>query len=194
MTDLPLVCRCGTVCGVLQGVAPSTGTHIVCFCRDCRAYARHLGDDAILDAAGGTELFQTSAGRLRVETGVDRVACLRMTGRGPVRWYATCCGSALANTPPMAAIPFAGVIAARLGGDRQALGPVIAQVFAEAAEPAGSKPPRKFGLATVALRFVRITAAGRLAGDHRRHPFFPGGQPLAPPVLLTAEESRAAYR
>ena len=194
MIDLPLACRCGTLRGTLRGAGPSVGTHLVCYCRDCRAYARHLGDEAILDAAGGTGLFQTSAGRLRIDAGLDRVACLRMTRRGPLRWYAACCGSALANTPPVAAVPFAGVVASRLGGDLEALGPVIAQVFTESAETGAGKPPRKFGLATVALRFARITVSGRLSGDHRRHPFFPDGEPLAPPALLTADERRAAYR
>jgi hypothetical protein len=93
----------------------------------------------------------------------------------------------------MAAVPFAGVVTARLG-DTEALGPVVARVFTEAAEPPpDGKPPRKSGLATVILRFGRVTLASRLAGDHRRHPFFPDGHPLAPAVLLTAEERRAAY-
>ena len=194
MPDLALACRCGTVRGLLRDAGPAVGTHLVCYCRDCRAYARHLGDAAALDEAGGTELFQTSAGRLRIDTGHDRIACLRMTARGPLRWYAACCGSALANTPPMAAIPFAGVVAARLAGDRDALGPVIARVFTESAEPAAGKPPRKFGTGKVALRFARITLAARLAGEHRRHPFFPDGTPLAPAAGLSAEERRAAYR
>lgn len=193
MTDLPFACRCGAVRGALADVAPAAGTRVVCYCRDCRAYARHLGDAAILDDAGGTELFQTSAGRLRLDAGHDHVACLRMTRRGPLRWHAACCGSALANTPPTAAVPFAGVVAARLT-DADVLGPVVARVFTESAETTGGKAPRKSGLAAVALRFVRATLAGRLAGDHRRHPFFPDGQPLAPVVLLTPEERRAAYR
>lgn len=194
MTDLPFACRCGTVRGTLQGASPAVGTHLICYCRDCRAYARHLGDDGVLDAAGGTELYQTSAARLRIEAGTDRIACLRMTRRGPLRWYAACCGSALANSAPMAAVPFAGVFAARLGGDLGVLGPVIAQVFTEAAETAGGKPPRKFGLAAVFLRFVRVTIAARLAGDHRRNPFFPEGRPLVEPVILTADRRGARNR
>ena len=174
-------------------MSPAVGTHLICYCGDCRAYARHLRDRDVLDPAEGTELFQTSAGRLHIETGHDRIACLRMTRRGPVRWYATCCRSALANTPTVAAVPFAGIYAARLGPNRDAIGPVVAQVFTEAAVTPGGHRPRKFGLSQVLLRFLRITAAARLAGDHRRHPFFPDGRPLALPTRLTAAERRAAY-
>lgn len=167
---------------------------MVCYCRDCQACARHLHDDAVLDPAGGTELFQTSAGRLRLESGEDHIACLRMTRRGPLRWYAECCRSALANSPPTGAIPFASIVTARLRpADRDALGPVRARVFTEAAEAMDGTAPRGFGTADLFLRFVRITAAARLAGDHRRNPFFPDGRPLAPPTILTSEERRVAY-
>lgn len=194
MTDIAVTCRCGTVRGVMHDVSPGVGSHIVCYCRDCRAYARHLGDDAALDPSGGTDLFQTSAGRLQLISGADRVACLRMTARGPLRWYAACCNSALGNTAPVAAVPFGGFVTARFG-NAAPLGPVIARVFTESATPPpGTPPPKKLGMAQVAIRFVRITLAARIAGDHRRHPFFPDGRPLAPVVRLTPEERAAAYR
>ena len=194
MTDLPLSCRCGAVRGAVRDAGPAVGTRLVCYCPDCQAYARHLGDDGLLDEAGGTELFQTSAGRLQLGSGQDRVACLRMTRRGPVRWYAACCNSAIANSPPSGSIPFAGICTARLGSaDRDALGPVMARVFTEAAETVHGTPPQNFGVSKVFLRFVRVTMAARLAGDQRRHPFFPGGRALARPVVLTPAERRAAY-
>lgn len=194
MTDLPLSCRCGAVSGVLGDVSPAIGTLVVCYCSDCQACTRHLGDDDVLDAAGGTELFQTSAGRLRFERGQDRIACLRMTRRGPLRWYAACCGSALANSPPTGTIPFASVVAARLPlSRRDLLGPVRARVFTEGAETIDGPPPRGFGAANVFLRFARVAWAARLAGDHRRNPFFPEGRALVLPVTLTGKERRAAY-
>ena len=194
MTDLPFACRCGTVRGTLRDVAPGAGTHLVCYCRDCRAYARHLGDDAALDADGGTDIFQTSAAQLEIEAGQDYIACLRMTSRGPLRWYAACCNSAIGNTPALAGIPFAGFVTAHFAG-RDAFGPIVARVFTESSTPpAGTPPPKKFGLPRVALGFMRTTLAARLAGDHRRHPFFPGGRPLASVHTLTAAERDSAYR
>ena len=170
------------------------GTRLVCYCLDCQAYARHLDDAELLDEAGGTELFQTSAGRLQLDSGRDRVACIRMTRRGPLRWYAACCNSAIANSPPTGSVPFAGICTARLDiAGRDSLGPVMARVFTEAAEAVRGNPPRSFGVSKVFLRFVRVTLAARLAGDQRRHPFFPGGRALALPGTLTAEERRAAY-
>lgn len=194
MTDLTFSCRCGTLHGRLRDVSPAVGTHLVCYCGDCRAYAHHLGDESSLDAAGGTEIFQTSAGRIEIDAGQDRIACLRMSPRGPVRWYASCCGSALANTPPTAGIPFAGVIGARLSGEREALGPLVAHVFVDSAVPEDGVTPRKFGVRQVLVRFLRIVLAARMAGDHRRHAFFPEARPLALPAKLTPEERRAAYR
>lgn len=139
-------------------------------------------------------MFQTSAGRLRLDSGKDRIACLRMTRRGPLRWYAACCHSAIANSPPTASIPFAGIFLARISWkERDRLGPIAARVFAEAAEAVEGPPLRSFGIAKVFLRFVRVTTAARLAGDQRRHPFFPGGHALATPGSLTAEQRRAAY-
>jgi hypothetical protein len=167
---------------------------LVCYCRDCRAYARHLGDEGALDEAGGTELFQTSVACIALDAGLARIACLRMTPRGPLRWYAGCCDSALANTAPVCAIPFGGVIVARLSGDRDALGPVGARVHTGSAEASGKRRPRAHGLGQVLYRFIRTTLAARAAGAHRRHPFFPDGKPLAAPHTLTAEERRAAYR
>ena len=64
-SDLLLACACGRVSGLVSGASASTGTRAVCYCDDCQAFARHLGDaDRVLDANGGTEVFQTSAARV----------------------------------------------------------------------------------------------------------------------------------
>jgi hypothetical protein len=44
---------------------------MVCYCRDCQAFARFLENPGMLDAAGGTEVVLVAPGRLRFTTGVD---------------------------------------------------------------------------------------------------------------------------
>ncbi len=196
MIDLELSCTCGAVAGRLARIAPAAGTHLVCYCADCRAFARHLGHDEVLGPAGGTRLFQTTTDRVELAQGASELRCLRMTRRGPLRWYAGCCGTPLANTAPRAGIPFGGVAVAALGGEVEAaLGPVVAHVHTASALPGGKAPRSDTGLMRVVGRFARLTLEGRMTGAHRRAPFFDAeGQPVAEVHLLTAEERRSAYR
>jgi hypothetical protein len=55
--DLPLRCRCGHMRGVARKVSSSTGLRFTCYCKDCQAFARFLGQADMLDAAGGTDIF-----------------------------------------------------------------------------------------------------------------------------------------
>ncbi len=196
MTDLKLACSCGALGGRLVGVSPHLGTHLVCYCADCQAYARHLGHNEILDAAGGTDLFQTTTDRVEVSEGLENLRCLRMTRRGPLRWFAGCCGSPLANSAPLAAIPFAGVLTAALSGEREALGPVIAQINTASKRHGAPGPRGDRGMMRVVSRFARLALAGRMSGAHLRSPFFDAvsGQPVAAPHVLTTEERRRARR
>src|SRR5690606_34974463 len=55
---LPLKCRCGAVRGEMQ--PRRAYTRATCCCKDCRAYARFLGDPGVLDEAGGTDVVPTA--------------------------------------------------------------------------------------------------------------------------------------
>ena len=44
--------------GVASAVSPSAGFRFGCYCRDSQAFARFLERPDILDAAGGTDIFQ----------------------------------------------------------------------------------------------------------------------------------------
>jgi Family of unknown function (DUF6151) len=56
--DVVLGCRCGRERGVASHVSPSTGLRFVCYCNDCHAFARFLDRRDVLNAAGGTDIFQ----------------------------------------------------------------------------------------------------------------------------------------
>ena len=68
--DMKFQCACGALSGVVEAAGPKTGHHVACYCKDCRAFVRHLRQDARFpDAAGGTDLFQTSPARVKLTEG-----------------------------------------------------------------------------------------------------------------------------
>ncbi len=181
-------CRCGTVRAT---VAAGPTSHVVCYCRDCQAYARHLHAGDALDAEGGTDLCATVASRITIEAGADRLACLRMTRRGPLRWYAACCGAPLANTAPGATMPYAGVVLA-FARPADAAGPVEARLNLSHAQ--GRVKGRSGPVRRVMLAAIGRTLLARLAGRHRPTPFFDAdGRPVAAVGALSASERAAAY-
>src|SRR5262249_10631143 len=96
--DLPLRCRCGHVRGVASEISSSTGCRVLCYCKDCQAFARFLELADVLDAAGGTDIFQMPPGRVKLSAGMDAVRCLRLSNRGIYRWYTDCCRTPIGNT------------------------------------------------------------------------------------------------
>ena len=94
----PLQCRCGTLKGVIAN--PRSGNRVVCYCRDCQAFAYFLGREAdVLDELGGSEVVQILPRNLTFTQGVETLACLRLTENGLLRWYAACCSTPIGNTP-----------------------------------------------------------------------------------------------
>lgn len=84
-----LSCMCGKVKGAVAVSAPTN--HVVCYCRDCQAFARFLGQEAILDRHGGTEIVQTNASKVTLSEGMEHLAAIRLTNKGLLRYYAGGC-------------------------------------------------------------------------------------------------------
>jgi hypothetical protein len=194
--DLPIRCACGELEGTLRGVTPDRGNRCVCYCDDCQSFAHFLGRPReILDAHGGTEIFQTTPALLEIVKGADRFACMRLTSKGLLRWYARCCRTPVGNTLPTSALPFVGVIRACIAADdaglSAAIGPVRGRVMGRFAkgDPARLDLHQRVPLAMLA-RFLRVLITAWLRGDQKRSPFFdPGsGQPVTAPEVLTREE------
>jgi hypothetical protein len=200
-TDLPLRCRCGELRGVASDVSPAAGTHLVCTCIDCQAYAHFLERTDVLDARGGTAIFQLTPAQLRITRGADRLACVRLTARGPLRWYASCCRTPVGNTAASARMPFVGLVLACIDPAADALargaalGPPRGTVFPGSAiggllPGESTRPPLK-----MILRTVGILARAALRGKHRPSPFFDpaSGRPVAEPQALSESERGALY-
>jgi hypothetical protein len=145
MATLALRCRCGQVRGELVDGDPSRACHVVCYCDDCRAFNRWLGGDGLLDEAGGSEIVQTTPANVRITSGAEHLAAMRLTDRGMVRWYAGCCRTPIGNLMPWRRPPFVGLSAhfvdvSPLERDT-ALGPLLGQVqTAFATGPVPSRP------------------------------------------------------
>jgi hypothetical protein len=193
--DLQLRCRCGHVRGVASEVAPSNGFRFVCYCKDCQAFARFLERPDVLDAAGGTDIFQMPPGRVKFTTGTDAVRCLRLSGK-VFRWYTDCCRTPIANTAASPRFPVVALIHSFMDDDSdgrsrdELIGPPLCRIYERSAigplPPTAPAPP-SFGV--FARRASKILGwwLRRLA---RPNPFFDDrtNAPCSVPRVLTPSE------
>lgn len=107
--SVALRCTCGTLRGFAEGVKPQTTTRVLCYCRDCRAFADFLQRPDVLDAAGGSDVFQIAQASVRFTEGEHVIACMRLSDKGMYRWYAQCCRTPIGNTL-RGGVPFIGLL------------------------------------------------------------------------------------
>lgn len=188
-TDITLSCTCGKLSAVLHDAGPRSGTHLVCHCDDCRAANTHLGVPA--PVGEGVDLFQTSPEKLEIVTGGENLEAMRLSPKGPLRWYAKCCGTPMFNTLASPRLPFVGVHTAVMDAP-EAIGPVRAQAFLKGKD---GKARHKGMMPLVAGLFKRMAVA-RLSGRWRDTPFFDAAtlEPVVPPHVISREERAAATR
>jgi hypothetical protein len=196
--DLPLSCRCGRVRGVAHEVAPSAGFRLICYCKDCQAFSRFLERPDVLDAAGGTDIFQMPPGRVKLTAGADAVGSLRFSNK-VFRWYADCCRTPLANTAADARFPLLGVIHSFISDEvdgrsrDEALGPPLCRIHeGSAIGPLPADAPRPATLGLFALRGARVLGWW-WRGLGWANPFFAGDMhaPLCVPRVFTPGERAA---
>lgn len=201
--DVPLRCRCGKVFGVARDVSPTKGNRVVCYCRDCQAFARfldrpdrevgHLGD--VLDPLGGSDIYQTAAARVSITEGASHLRAMRLSPRGLIRWYTGCCKTPVANTVS-GRVPFAGLVQPFMDhagpGRDEVLGP---PAYVHGKGAIGGQPAH--APATVTPRFA-FRAARRLlrwlvTGMATPSPFFDPKTkaPIVAPEVLTPDQRRA---
>jgi hypothetical protein len=195
-----LRCDCGQVRGWLDTGHPAVRAR--CYCRDCQAYARWLGREAdMLDPHGGTEIIAALPRHLRFDAGIDRLASVSLTEKGPLRWYARCCRTAIGNTPRSPGIAYVGVVRSCLPGPSAALdeavGPLKTALNTGSARGQVASTP--VGAAWGVLKVVRNVVGARLSGRYRDNPFFrpdadaSNAVPITTPHELTPGERQAIY-
>lgn len=184
----PIQCHCGAIRGQIEG----KGTHnrVICYCTDCRAFARYLGKSAeVLDGQGGTEVLQVAHSRLRFTQGMERLAAIRLSEKGLVRWYAQCCGTPIGNTMANPKMAFIGLIhtcldSTRLDAD---FGTNIAVANVETA--LGAPKPKQRGIPGVAARFIWMLVTAGVSGSYKKSALYDASGALrVQPKVLSAEE------
>lgn len=155
----------------------------VCYCRDCRTYAHWLGyPRQVLDAAGGTDIVATHSRYVRLTAGAPQLACMSLSPRGLLRWYASCCNTPIANIPRDRKLPYVGLVHTCLESV-QPLETSFPPVQMDINTKSALRPtPHRGGPAAMARFGAMVTrlAAARLTGSYRNTPFFDAdGAPVA---------------
>ncbi|WP_447761882.1 DUF6151 family protein [Sphingopyxis panaciterrae] len=194
-SDLSFACECGAVSGTLLDVGPDQGDHVICHCTDCQFLAHHLGHATrILDKHGGTSLYQSRCARMRIGSGRDQLACVHLTDKPTLRWYAKCCGMPLFNSYANGKIPYITTqLAACDPAARYRLaGPPLGHLFTQ--DGIGDTGHlRQMSMAALMRRFFPRMIKDIVSGDRRRCELFDPETlaPIAEPRRLTAEEPLA---
>jgi hypothetical protein len=198
-SDLPLRCRCGHVRGVASGVSPSAGFHFVCYCKDCQAFARFLERPDVLDAAGGTNIFQMPPGRVKLAAGTDALRSVRLSKKGVFRWYGDCCRTPIANTAASPRFPVVALIHSFMdhesdGHSRdELLGSPLCRIYERSAiRPLPPTAPASPSFTLFARRASKILGWW-LCGLARPNPFFDDrtNAPHSVPRVLTRSQRAA---
>ncbi len=192
MSKVEFSCDCGSLKGVLHDAAPQNGCHLICYCRDCRAFARHLGQEESLEPGGGSPLVQVLPSKLEITDGNENLACLRLSAKGLHRWYASCCNTPIANTVGTPKVPLAGMWRPNFES-AEGFGPVVTLGFTKMALPGG--PRKDKGLFSMLGGLLKRTLVSYMSGTVRQTPFFAkDGAPVVTPHILSEQERVAAYR
>lgn len=194
--DFTIRCECGTWQATLA--EPQRATRVICYCRDCQAFARFLGQTArALNRYGGTDIVATSPHRLRFIRGIEALRCLSLSEKGLLRWYAGCCNTPLANTPRDPALPYVGIVhdslAESAAARDAAFGP--ARIALNTASATGPVAATRIATVMGVLKIMRNVLAARLSGKYRENPFFEraSGRPVVVPEVLTPAQRRSLY-
>lgn len=199
-SELPLRCTCGALRGVAHDVGRRQGNRLVCYCRDCQAFAWLLERaDELLDAHGGTEVVQVAPARVRFTQGREQLACVRLSANGLLRWYTSCCNTPIANTMVNPKFPFVGLLSSCWDPELDApardalLGSLRARVNGPGhADKNGTMAViNKAPIGTI-VHSIRVIGRAWLRGEHHPTPFFDlvaGTPSVTPRVLDEAERS-----
>jgi Family of unknown function (DUF6151) len=197
-TDISLRCACEKLRGTALAVSPRSGCRVVCYCVDCQAFAHFLARPDILDAWGGTDIFQMAPSRVRITSGADALSCVRLSAKGMYRWYCGACKTPVGNSNSPR-VPFVGLIHTFIDPDSgdsardAALGKPLGYARTKSAIGALPAPIRDSTLLRVIARSVTLLGKWWLTGAGAPSPFF-DDQTHAPrtrPRILTPEERRA---
>jgi len=187
--DIALSCECGKVQGKAKKISPKMGNHVICYCKDCRTYARWLGRESMLDEFGGTDLWQMTPHRLELTEGKEQIRCMRLSPRGLLRWYTGCCKTPIANTLSNPKVPFVGIPTVFFK-DKTPLGPVIEKAWGKQALGGGPADASPKASMKYAMRSFVLFGRSWWQGKGKVSPFFDATtlEPISQPEVISKEE------
>jgi hypothetical protein len=193
MVDLTISCRCGQFGALVKNVSPKTGSHVQCHCKDCQAGAHALGAEETLLPRGGSDIYQTIPANLELTKGQEHLACLRLSPKGLMRWYASCCDTPVFNTLGGTKLAFVGVSVPTMQGGNvgKSIGKVIAVVHTKDA-PFGTEPLKDYGFNKAGFNVLARHFGALMRGQTRDNPMFEDGTPVVEPRVLSKAERKAA--
>jgi len=194
--DAPIKCSCGLVTGIVHNLSARTTNHVKCSCKGCQSYAHFLGrTDDMLDTDGGSNIFQLDPKNFEITGGMEHVVCMRVTPKGPLRWYTDCCKTPLGNSFPKGGIPFLGVLPICTG--HKGNSPEVVEMVGPVRGHVNSVEPLPFGARLknflMLVRFAGKLLAWRIGGGKSWKPFFDEKtlRPIRKPLTITDEERAA---
>lgn len=187
----PLRCKCGTLRGHVS--QPEKSTRMVCYCKDCQAFAQYLGNAGdILDEMGGTDIVAVHPQTVTFTDGQHALACMSLSEEGMLRWYASCCNTPIGNTSRSIKMAYVGLIHSCLEDPSLSIASAFGPVRMRTATKSAKGQVESSAPATVATiaRIAFAVIGGRLTGSYKRTPFFHAdkGTPVVKPTVLTREE------
>lgn len=177
MGDVNLKCQCGKVEGIAKHINPKQGTRVVCYCNSCQKFAQFLQPDGagILDNNGGTDIYQTAPADVQFTKGTEHIKGIRLSPKGPHRWYADCCKTPIGNTASLK-FPFVGLIHNFIDGSesaQQTLGPVRSKVHLDGAYGQLPQPQSKLiSQNRYTLKFILKMLSWKFSQKGKTSPFY----------------------
>lgn len=191
----PIQCRCGLFRGSLA--APERAARLICYCRDCQSAAHALqASDMALDEHGGTSIVAALQSDVSVTQGISQLACMSLSSGGIYRWYASCCGTPVANTVRRPQMSYVGLVHTCLGASAHEVQKTWPRHFhVNVAHARGDVAHSRIATLAGAIGIARRVIGARLDGRWRQSPFFvPLTKAPAAPVRVLTEEERQRVR
>lgn len=182
------LCTCGKV---EISLSPVKGSRCVCYCADCQAFLRYLGREDLFEPASGTDLLQAMSDQVQVTKGAENLACLKLSEKGPLRWYTLCCNTPICNGGSTRKVPLASMFVRHFSDPAQ-LPAVMARVNRKTATAQITGDPGSAG--RLIRSFLGRAFLTLITDRFRKTPFFDAsGAPVAKPLRLSKEQHAKAY-
>ena len=168
-----------------------------CYCKDCRAFARFLGQPGVLDAKGGADIVATAPAGVGFTPGSPHGSRMLLSPKGLLRWFASCCRTPLGNTPRDPKVPYAGMVTACFDAAPQAVDAAFGsrdRIVLNTGSATAAVHATPLAFLTGGLRILVGIIGVRLRRE-RASPFFDAsGRPLREPEVISREQRAALER